>query len=94
MVTISSPSFENEMSSFHLYSPNKFFTEDPICASKLKSGWLVVSMGGGDIHELVQVVARGIYPRCEEELHRDPEEGFKIVQLLPNLVKIIYFLSF
>ena len=41
----------------------------------------MVSLGGGDIHELVQVVARGIYPRCEEDLHKDPEEGFKLVLL-------------
>ena len=55
----------------------KFFKEDPICESKLKQGWLVVSMGGGDVHEMVQVVARGTYPRCEKDLHQDPEERFK-----------------
>ena len=43
----------------------------------------MVSLGGGDIHEMVQVVARGIYPRCEEDLHKDPEEGFKLVLLTP-----------
>ena len=59
----------------------KFFTEDPICESKLKPGWLVVSMGGADIHEVVQVVARGIYPRCETDLHKDPEDRFKLVFL-------------
>jgi len=60
----------------------KFFssTEDPICASKLKPGWLVVSMGGADLHEGTQVVARGIYPRGGKDLHQDPEERFKLVR--------------
>ena len=49
----------------------------------------MVSLGGGDIHELVQVVARGIYPRCEEDLHKDPEEGFKLV--LSNHFSLLSF---
>ena len=49
----------------------------------------MVSMGGGDIFELVQVVARGIYPRCEKDLHKDPEEGFKLVLL--NKCLFIFF---
>ena len=37
-------------------------------------------MGGADLHECAQIVARGIYPRGED-LHRDPEERFKLVLL-------------
>ena len=51
----------------------------------------MVSLGGGDIHEMAQVVARGIYPRCEEDLHKDPEEGFKLVFLI---IVYLYFLNF
>ena len=37
-------------------------------------------MGGADLHECTQVVARGIYPRGGKDLHQDPEERFKLVR--------------
>ena len=41
----------------------------------------MVSMGGADIHECAQIVARGIYPRGDKDLHKDPEGRFKLVNL-------------